>query len=89
VLTARKAEDAARRSLDIVRMQMKYEQVSQIAVLNAQRTFLLASLSRVQAEAIRLADTAGLFVRSPLVELRTLGFPTSSVGHRLSSPMQL
>lgn len=62
VLTARKAEDAARRSLDIVRMQMKYGQVSQIAVLNAQRTYLLASLSRVQAEATRLADTAGLFV---------------------------
>ncbi|WP_457798250.1 efflux transporter outer membrane subunit [Methylocystis sp. S23] len=62
VLTARKAEDAARRSLDIVRMQLKYGQVSQIAVLNAQRTYLLASLSRVQAEATRLSDTAALFM---------------------------
>jgi NodT family efflux transporter outer membrane factor (OMF) lipoprotein len=62
VLTARKSEDAAKRSLDIVRMQLKYGAVSQIAVLNAQRTFLLASLSRVQAEATRLSDTAALFM---------------------------
>ncbi|WP_281932432.1 efflux transporter outer membrane subunit [Methylocystis iwaonis] len=62
VSTARKAEDAAKRSLDIVRMQLRYGQVSQIAVLNAQRTFLLASLSRVQAEATRLSDTAALFM---------------------------
>lgn len=62
VQTARHAEDAARRSLDIVRTQLKYGHVSQIAVFNAQRIFLLASLSRVQAEATRLADTAGLFV---------------------------
>ncbi|PPD45202.1 MAG: histidine kinase [Methylocystis sp.] len=60
--TARKAEDAAKRSLDIVRMQLKYGQVSQIAVLNAQRVFLNTSLSRVQAEATRLADTAALFM---------------------------
>lgn len=62
VATARKAEDAAKRSLDIVRMQMKYGQVSQIAVLYAQRIYLTASLSRVQAEATRLSDTAGLFM---------------------------
>jgi NodT family efflux transporter outer membrane factor (OMF) lipoprotein len=62
VMTARKSEDAAKRSLDIVRMQLKYGQVSQIAVLNAQRTYLLASLSRVQAEATRLSDTAALFM---------------------------
>ncbi len=62
VLTARKAEDAARRNLDIVRMQLKYGQVCQIAVLYAQRAYLLASLSRVQAEATRLSDTAGLFM---------------------------
>jgi NodT family efflux transporter outer membrane factor (OMF) lipoprotein len=62
VTTARKAEDAAKRNLDIVRMQMKYGQVSQIAVLYAQRAYLLASLSLVQAEATRLSDTAGLFM---------------------------
>jgi NodT family efflux transporter outer membrane factor (OMF) lipoprotein len=62
VITARKAEDAAKRSLDITRMQLKYGQVSQIAVLNAQRTYLLALLSSVQAEATRLADTAALFM---------------------------
>lgn len=62
VSTARKAEDAAKRNLDIVRMQLKYGQVSQIAVLYAQRAYLLASLSRVQAEATRLSDTAALFM---------------------------
>jgi outer membrane protein TolC len=62
VFTARKAEAAAKQSLDIVRMQLKFGQVSQIAVLNAQRAYLLASLSLVQAEATRLADTAALFV---------------------------
>jgi outer membrane protein TolC len=62
VLTARKAEDAAKRNLDIVRMQLKYGQVSQIAVLYAQRTYLIASLSLVQAEATRLSDTAALFM---------------------------
>lgn len=62
VATARKSEDAARRNLDIVRMQLKYGQVSQIAVLYAQRTFLVATLSRVQAEATRLSDTAALFM---------------------------
>jgi NodT family efflux transporter outer membrane factor (OMF) lipoprotein len=62
VRTARESEDAAKRSLDIVRMQLKYGQISQIDVLNAQRTYLLASLSRVQAEATRLSDTAALFM---------------------------
>ncbi len=62
VETARKAEDASKRSLDIVHMQLKYGQVSQIAVFNAQRAYLTASLSRVQAEATRLSDTAALFM---------------------------
>lgn len=59
---ARRTEDASKRSLDIVRMQLKYGQVSQIAVFNAQRIYLNASLSRVQAEATRLSDTAALFM---------------------------
>lgn len=62
VATARKSEDASKRNLDIVRMQLRYGQVSQIAVLYAQRSYLLASLSRVQAEATRLSDTAALFM---------------------------
>lgn len=62
VETARKSEDAAKRSLDIVRMQLKYGQVSQIAVFTAQRIYASASLLRVQAEATRLADTAALFM---------------------------
>jgi outer membrane protein TolC len=43
-------------------MQLKYGQVSQIAVLNAQRVYFTATLSRVQAEATRLSDTAALFM---------------------------
>lgn len=62
VETARKTEDASKRSLDIVRMQLKYGQVSQIAVFNAQRIYFSASLSRVQAEAARLSDMAALFM---------------------------
>ncbi|MGD9544295.1 MAG: efflux transporter outer membrane subunit [Methylocystis sp.] len=62
VETARKSEDASRRSLDIVRMQLKYGQVSQIAVFTAQRIYFSAALLRVQAEATRLADTAALFM---------------------------
>ena len=62
VETARKSEDAAKRSLDIVRMQLKYGQVSQIAVFTAQRIYFSGSLLRVQAEATRLADTAALFM---------------------------
>jgi outer membrane protein TolC len=62
VETARKSEDAARRNLDIVRMQLKFGQVSQIAVFTAQRIYASASLLRVQAEATRLSDTAALFM---------------------------
>jgi outer membrane protein TolC len=62
VSTARKSAEAAKKNLDIVQMQLKYGQVSQIAVLNAQRMYFRASLSQVQAEATRLSDTAALFM---------------------------
>jgi NodT family efflux transporter outer membrane factor (OMF) lipoprotein len=56
------AERAAQASLDIVQEQLKLGQVNQLAVLNAQQAYLNASVSRVQAQAGRLADTAALFM---------------------------
>ncbi|HTO63507.1 MAG TPA: efflux transporter outer membrane subunit [Bradyrhizobium sp.] len=62
VKAARHAEEAARASLDVVRKQLQEGQVNQLAVLNAQQTYLNASVVRVQAEAGRLADSAALFM---------------------------
>jgi NodT family efflux transporter outer membrane factor (OMF) lipoprotein len=59
---ALRAETAAKASLDIVQTQLDAGQVNQLAVLNAQQTYLTASVSRVQAEASRLADTAALIM---------------------------
>jgi NodT family efflux transporter outer membrane factor (OMF) lipoprotein len=59
---AQRAEDAAKASLDIVQKQLNAGQVNQLAVLNAQQTYLNASVIRVQTEANRLADTAALFM---------------------------
>jgi len=62
VKAARRAEDAAKASLDIVQKQLNAGQVNQLAVLNAQQTYLTASVVRVQTEANRLSDTAALFM---------------------------
>ncbi|WP_420135701.1 efflux transporter outer membrane subunit [Rhodopseudomonas sp.] len=62
VSSAIKAETVARTSLDIVRQQLKLGQVNQVAVLNAQQTYFNAAVARVQAEATRLSDAAGLFM---------------------------
>jgi NodT family efflux transporter outer membrane factor (OMF) lipoprotein len=59
---ARRAEDTAKASLDIVQQQLNAGQVNQLAVLNAQQTYLTAAVVRVQTEANRLADTAALFM---------------------------
>jgi NodT family efflux transporter outer membrane factor (OMF) lipoprotein len=59
---ARRAEDTAKASLDIVQKQLNAGQVNQLAVLNAQQTYLTAAVIRVQTEANRLADTAALFM---------------------------
>ena len=59
---ARRAEDTAKASLDIVQKQLNAGQVNQLAVLNAQQTYLTASVIRVQTEANRLSDTAALFM---------------------------
>jgi NodT family efflux transporter outer membrane factor (OMF) lipoprotein len=55
------SEHAAERSLNIVRRQLELGQVAYLALLNAQQTYQQARLTRVQAEANRLGDTAGLF----------------------------
>lgn len=57
-----RAENAAKASLDIVEKQLNAGQVNQLAVLNSQQTYLIASISLVQARANRLADTAALFM---------------------------
>jgi NodT family efflux transporter outer membrane factor (OMF) lipoprotein len=59
---ARRAEETAKASLDIVQKQLNAGQVNQLAVLNAQQTYLTASIIRVQTEANRLVDTAALFM---------------------------
>ncbi len=56
------SEETAKASLDIVEKQLNAGQVNQLAVLNAQQTYLVASVARVQTEANRLADTAALFL---------------------------
>jgi NodT family efflux transporter outer membrane factor (OMF) lipoprotein len=56
------AEETAKASLEVVQKQLEAGQVNQLAVLNAQQTYLTASVIRVQAEANRLSDTAALFM---------------------------
>jgi NodT family efflux transporter outer membrane factor (OMF) lipoprotein len=56
------AEETAKASLDIVEKQLNEGQVNQLAVLNAQQTYLTAAVVRVQTEANRLSDTAALFM---------------------------
>jgi outer membrane protein TolC len=56
------SEETAKASLDIVEQQLNAGQVNQLAVLNAQQTYLNAVVARVQAEANRRADTAALFM---------------------------
>jgi NodT family efflux transporter outer membrane factor (OMF) lipoprotein len=62
IRAARRAEDAAKASLDIVEKQLNEGQVNQLAVLNAQQTYLTAAVIRVQTEANRMSDTAALFM---------------------------
>jgi NodT family efflux transporter outer membrane factor (OMF) lipoprotein len=62
VKATRHSEETAKASLDIVQKQLNAGQVNQLAILNAQQTYLVAAIARVQAEANRLADTAGLFM---------------------------
>jgi NodT family efflux transporter outer membrane factor (OMF) lipoprotein len=56
------AEQTAKASLDVVRTQLKAGQVNRLLLLTAQQTYLTALVVRVQTEAIRLSDTAALFM---------------------------
>jgi len=62
VSASRYAEETASKNLDIVRSQLRLGSVAVLALLNGQQTLLIARVSRVQAEASRLADTAALFM---------------------------
>jgi NodT family efflux transporter outer membrane factor (OMF) lipoprotein len=57
-----KAENTAKRFLDLVRQQAKLGQVPPLIILNAEQTYLQAVINRVQAQAGQLADTAALFM---------------------------
>ncbi len=69
------AEETAKASLDVVEKQLNAGQVNQLAVLNAQQTYLTAAIVRVQTEANRLSDTAALFMALGG------GWPVSCTGH--------
>ncbi len=62
VQAAIKTENAAKASLDIIQKQLTLGQINQVTVLNAQQVYFNAAISRVQAEATRLSDTAALFM---------------------------
>ena len=61
VAAARSAEGAAKRYLGKVRLQQKFGSVSQLVVVDAQRSYLNAALARVQAEGQRLSNTVALY----------------------------
>jgi NodT family efflux transporter outer membrane factor (OMF) lipoprotein len=61
VAADQKADDAAKRALDIAERQYRLGTISHVALLNAEQIFLQAELTLVQMQASRLADTAGLF----------------------------
>ena len=61
ITAAAAAEEAANRSIDLVRRQVEQGQVSSPVLLNAQQAYLQTSLARVQAQAVRLADTVALY----------------------------
>ena len=55
------ADRAARDSFELARAQYQLGTLSLVALLNSEQTYQQAELARVQAEANRYADTAGLF----------------------------
>lgn len=55
------AERAAKRTLDITLKQQELGSVSYLALLSARQAYQQALVTRVQAQASRLADTAALF----------------------------
>ena len=55
------AEEAAQKSLDVVRHQLELGSVSYLALINAEQAYQQALISLTQARANRYADTAALF----------------------------
>lgn len=55
------AADAAKKSIDLARLQYKDGYAAYLAVLNASQAYQQARLTLVQAEAARFTDTAALF----------------------------
>ncbi len=55
------AETAAQKSLELTRQQLHLGQVNNLTLLTAQQIYLQTSITRVQAQANRYADTAALF----------------------------
>ena len=58
---ASRAEDAAQKSLGVVRHQLELGSVSYLALVNSEQTYQQAVVSLAQARGNRLADTAALF----------------------------
>ena len=58
---AARTEQAATRALSLVQKQLTAGQVDVLALLSSQQTYQEAVISRAQAQANRLADTAALF----------------------------
>lgn len=58
---ASRAEEAAQKSLDVVRHQLELGSVSYLALINAEQAYQQALISLTQARANRYADTAALF----------------------------
>ena len=58
---AAKAEQAAAQSVGIARKQLELGAVNVLALINAQLAHQQAMISRTQAQASRLMDTAALF----------------------------
>jgi NodT family efflux transporter outer membrane factor (OMF) lipoprotein len=56
-----RAEQAAQKSLDVVRHQLELGAISYLALVNAEQTYQQAVISVAQARANRYADTAALF----------------------------
>jgi len=56
-----RAEEAAQKSLDVVRHQLELGSVSYLALVNAEQAYQQALISLTQARANRYADTAALF----------------------------
>jgi NodT family efflux transporter outer membrane factor (OMF) lipoprotein len=84
---ARDFERAAKISLDLARQQMETGNANVLLLLNAQQTYLQATIAVVLARANRLADTAALFqalgggwwnrVEPPTEKIRDVGSNTA------------